>query len=200
MNFNDFEEQMQRPRQASEYLQWVDACIQKIHDCKESESFLMPSSRLYKKLLEEARPLALFAKFYFKNNDAVYIKHCINHHYRQIQTDSYDAEVLDSHGNFAFPIHFLEVAFPHIGTSDEDSTSLQFQENNIPLIIDTIKKKNENPSYLLKTALIVYFEDRLEDLVAFKRKMHYALDTKIDTFCLVAFVGMSGNTYFELRS
>ncbi len=226
MNYEKLKQRMQVPKKASTYARWINTQLKAIQNESNALANASPLHKndTYKKLIEEALPLALFSKFYFKATQGVYIKHCIDSENRQEGTESYDAEVVDEKGHFAFAIKFLEVTYPHDGKAEKLESLHCLNKGSVPyrgkfinkdgtpcVVNSTAKVKNDNElikktienknsiEYLKKTALIVYFDDSsmltTKEFEAFQDEMK---SITYEKFCLIAFVGTSQKHFFVL--
>lgn len=179
---------MQIPKKSTNYLEWVKSIKKQIeaYGKEEIDKFNLRKIPIYKKFIEEAYPLALFAFHYF-NDENVYIKHCIDTSVRQQQSESYDAEVVDSDNKLLEQISYLEVTYPHDGYAAKIETEQciakgyaqyrgkvvngeqgrkcisddKIRESDRTIILKTIEKKTHEINYFPKTALIVLIDDML---------------------------------------
>ena len=198
MDYERLKDEMQCPHRSFEYLTWVHAKIERVAHESVGRWYVFDAHEnvTCKKLVEEALPMALFARYYFPKEAGVYIKHCIDVENRQKDTESYDAEVVDAQGQLSFPIKFLEVTYPHDGKAEKLDETRPFHET-VRLITKTIDNKM-SIDYLPDTALVVFFDDTRytnEDFLLFQSQMSVI---KQETFCLIAFVGMSEQCFFVL--
>lgn len=112
---------LQERRSWRDYYNYIDEIknqLQTLTDQEEIDRFNLREG-YYKKLVEEAYPLALFLKCHFALNDNMYIQHCIDKSTRTIDTESYDAEITDENKK---NIYYIEVVYPTDGEASKIAT------------------------------------------------------------------------------
>ncbi|MFA5454123.1 MAG: hypothetical protein WC272_02275 [Sulfurimonas sp.] len=123
---------LQKRYSIREYIEYVNEIKSQLHtlnDAMEIDKFNLREG-IYKKLIEEAYPLAYFLKYHFGLVDDKFVMHCVDRKIRTENTESYDAEITDYNEK---NIGYLEVVYPTDGKASKIATQqmIYARKNNI---------------------------------------------------------------------
>ena len=177
--------ELQEPRNSADMLPWVDAAAQRFNVTKALAADARRGKYFFKELLEEARPMALFARRHYGPVTDVIITHVLgNQHYDGIVDDrrkkpenirfievtstrTYEdalrLEVLnrDGHAPMLGPIQRMRVGERrgHVLAQGEAQEHGRILGDYLPLVLRAAKTKAENPHYGTHTALVIAIDD-----------------------------------------
>lgn len=184
---NDLWDEMKSIHSITEYHNWMLTKIDEIKEKNEIKEY-RENKGIYKKFKEESIPLACFANYYSSyNHQEIYIKHCLESSQRQIQTESYDAEVISKDGNFTFDIQCLEVTSPMNGESEKIRMCQLDKYGHVPAmgnyLLDPKKPKGQQ-KYIPSIAhclseIIVQLEKSILDIIEQKKRKEYPSQTAL---------------------
>jgi hypothetical protein len=133
MFLNITKQELETPRSANEMLLWVNNRIDEIGKTLEGKKALRiergKGNGYIKKLVEEALPIAIFAKYHFKESFEVQVKHVIG----KKGYPQYDAEVIDMRKDKS-PIKYLEITQAHGGVSEHLRMMKLERDGHVPAL------------------------------------------------------------------
>lgn len=177
-------EELETPRTAAEMLEWVDAAGQRF-DTKELKAEARLGKHFFKQLMEEARPIALFARRHYGTSADAIITHVLGnqHHDALVEdrraspgaikylevtgTSSYEdalrLEVLNGRGSVPMLGKILRVKRGlrrgEIEVEGEAQEHERIVGDYLPRVLSAVQNKAKNPNYEAGTALIVAVDD-----------------------------------------
>ena len=218
------EENLQAERRASEYLPWVERCIELTGSSKEGKRAIRLRQGLAKPLVEEALPIGIFAKYHFGEANDATIRLVLGNQNFDAEVAGADAglehiEVTQAHEGENEHLRMLQLeekgSVSTIGevrktgtkatgiTIEVESIALSHTEvrgNELARVCEAIERKI-GKSYPNLTALVVVFDDYIsiqdDDDEAALRDAVSELLPKLEAFSWLAIVGWSKKTFLE---
>jgi hypothetical protein len=221
------EKDLQVPRSAAEFRPFVETAIESICSCLDGKLQIRFRKGIAKPLIEEALPLGLLCKCYFKADPRVTVKHVLGN-------QNYDAEIVDNRP-WPAPFRYIEITQAHQGENeylrmlalDRDGhvnvlggvrktgtkhTGITVEVENeakrhsdvlaaeLKRIREAISRK-AGKSYPGNTGLLVVFDDYVaikdDDDVAALRGVLREGTMKVKEFCWIGAAGWSGKTFVD---